>query len=116
MKYVIVDEEFAQSTKFLSNLLTLNECILIEFTDGDKELRDTNVSVETSLREVDDEKELKKAEAQYEADMRRIDMKERRYDTELAGLDAERNAVKNEMETLKTVAKDNVDRTFRLFS
>ena len=28
----------------------------------------------------------------------------------------ERNAIKTEMETLKTVAKDNVDRTFRLFS
>ena len=59
---------------------------------------------------------MKKAEAQYEADMKRIDMKDRRYDTQLAALDNERNAVKQEMETVKTVAKDNVDRTFRLFS
>ena len=54
--------------------------------------------------------------AKYEADMKKIDMKDRRYDTELAALDGERNAIKSEMETLKTVAKDNVERTFKLFS
>ena len=30
--------------------------------------------------------------------------------------DTERNAIKQEMETLKTVAKENVERTFKLFS
>ena len=48
--------------------------------------------------------------------MKRIDMKDRRYDAELAKFETERNAVKQEMDTLKTVAKDNVDRTFKLFS
>ena len=48
--------------------------------------------------------------------MKRIDRKDRRYDTELAALDAERNAIKQEIDTLKAVAKDNVERTFRLFS
>jgi len=75
----------------------------------------TSVATNTGLQEVDDEKELRKAEAKYEADMRRIDMKDRKFDYDLAALDAERNAVKQEMETLKTVAKDNVDRTFKLF-
>ena len=55
-------------------------------------------------------------EAKYEADMLKIDRKDRRYDQELAALDAERNAVKSEMDTLKKVAKENVDRTFKLFS
>ncbi len=61
-------------------------------------------------------KKLKKAEAKYEADMKRIDLKDRKYDTDLAAMETERNAVKEEMETLKTVAKDNVERTFKLFS
>ena len=56
-----------------------------------------------------------KVEAQYEADMHRIDRKDRMYDTQLAALDSERNAIKQEIETLKTVAKDNVERTFKLF-
>ena len=76
----------------------------------------SSVATNTSFQEVDDEKALRKAEAKYEADMRRIDMKDRKFDYDLAALDAERNAVKQEMETLKTVAKDNVDRTFKLFS
>lgn len=76
----------------------------------------TSVATNTNLQEVQDEKALKKAEAKYEADMRAIDQKDRKYDTDLAALDTERNAIKQEMDTLKTVAKDNVERTFKLFS
>ena len=77
---------------------------------------ETSISTNTGLQEVTDEIELKKAEAKYEADMKRIDLKDRKYDTDLAALDTERNAIKQEMETLKTVSKDNVERTFKLFS
>ena len=77
---------------------------------------ETSVSTNTSLQEITDEVALKKAEAKYEADMKRIDMKDRRYDSDLAALETERNAIKQEIDTLKTVAKDNVERTFKLFS
>ena len=76
----------------------------------------SSVATNTSFQEVTDETGLRKAEAKYEADMRRIDMKDRKYDYDLAALENERNAIKQEMETLKTVSKDNVDRTFKLFS
>nr|MCR5265313.1 hypothetical protein [Cyanobacteria bacterium RUI128] len=79
-------------------------------------IENTSVAVETSLREVDDEINLKKAEAQYEADMRKIDRKDAKYDAELAACENERNAIKTEMDTLKNVIKDNVDKTFKLFS
>lgn len=79
----------------------------------DEEL--TSVSTNTGLREVSDETNLKKAEAKYEADMKAIDNKDRKYDTDLAALETERNALKQESETLKTVAKENVERTFKLF-
>ena len=77
---------------------------------------ESSVATNTGLQEVTDEIFLKKAEAKYEADMKRIDMKDRKYDHDLAALEAERNAIKQEMETLKTVSKDNVERTFKLFS
>ena len=77
---------------------------------------ETSVATNTGLQEVSDESLLKKAEAKYEADMKKIDNKDRKYDSDLAALDTERNAIKEEMETLKTVAKENVDRTFKLFS
>lgn len=96
-------------------------------TDGDgnnidvydeffKVFGDTSVSTSTKLQEVSDELGLKKAEAQYEADMNKINKKDTRFDTELAQLETERNALKEEMEALKNVAKDNVDRTFKIFT
>ena len=117
------DDKRAYSYEFVANFSQSNMGVYIEFdpekfngSDALKEMSHTNISVETSLREVDDEKELRKAEAKYEADMRQIDKKDRKYDYDLAALENERNAIKNEMETLKTVAGDNVDRTFKLFS
>jgi len=77
---------------------------------------ETSVATNTGLQEVSDEIELKKAEATYEASMLRIDKKERKYDSDLAAMENERSAIKQEMDTLKTVASDNVDRTFKLFS
>ena len=113
----------ANSYEFVANFANSSLGVFIDFdpkkfNSGDslKEMSHTNISVETSLQEVSDEKELKKAEAKYESDMRQIDKKDRKYDQDLAALEAERSAIKEEMETLKTVAKENVDRTFRLFS
>ncbi|MCR5266375.1 MAG: hypothetical protein K6E29_07255, partial [Cyanobacteria bacterium RUI128] len=115
--YKIIDDSLAEDPEYLNNLFANGAFVLIDYSKGlGDDMTHTSVSVETNLREVEDETNLRKAEAKYEADMRKIDHKDRRYDTELAALDAERNAIKSEMETLKTVAKDNVERTFKLFS
>ena len=102
-------------TEWLTNMINCGYIIICK-QDKDNKYYETSVAIDTGLQEVSDETLLRKAEAKYEADMKKIDMKDRRYDTELAALDNERNAIKSEMETLKTVAKDNVERTFKLFS
>ncbi len=104
------------NTEVLTNLLNSGWFILKKTSPSTGEEYETSVAIDTGLQEVSDESLLRKAEAKYEADMRKIDMKDRKYDTDLAALDTERNAIKSEMETLKTVAKDNVERTFKLFS
>ena len=116
-KYVIVDADIAESTEFVNNYIESNLGVFIEFNAGQEveDMKQTSVAIETSLRDVSDEKDVRKAEAQYEADMRKIDKKDRQYDVELAKFDNERNAIKSEIETLKNVAKDNVERTFKLF-
>lgn len=81
-----------------------------------KVFSDSSVSTSTKLQEVSDEIGLKKAEAQYEADMNKINKKDARFDTELSQLETERNAIKEEIESLKNVAKENVDRTFKIFT
>ena len=70
---------------------------------------ETSVATNTGLQEVSDESLLKKAEAKYEADMKKIDNKDRKYDSDLAALDTERNAIKNEMETLKSVERTLIE-------
>ncbi|MCR5265948.1 MAG: hypothetical protein K6E29_05070 [Cyanobacteria bacterium RUI128] len=98
--------------EIITNLINSGDVTIVRLKDDSE----TSVAIDTGLQEVSDETLLRKAEAKYEADMRKIDAKDRKYDIDLAALDAERNAIKSEMETLKTVAKDNVERTFKLFS
>lgn len=112
--YFLLDGHEDDNT-WLTNMI--NEGIIIlSKPDNDGEYFDTSVAVDTNLQEVEDKSLLRKAEAKYESDMKRIDLKDRKFDYDLAALDNERNAIKQEIETLKTVAKDNVERTFKLFS
>lgn len=110
-----VPPEMLHNRQYLANMLNSGFAFLKEFNSKTNEWEDTSIATNTRLQEVEDESGLRKAEAKYEADMRRIDMKDRKFDYDLAALDNERNAIKQEMETLKTVAKDNVERTFKLF-
>ena len=103
------------STEVLRNLVEAG-FIVFEKPMSDGTFEEVNIATDTNMQEVSDETELKKAEAKYEADMRKIDAKDKKFDTDLAAMEAERNAIKTEIDTLKTVAKDNVDRTFKLFS
>ncbi len=77
---------------------------------------EVNVATDTNLQEVSDETALMLAEAVYEADMKAIDAKDTKFDTDIAALEAERSAITTEMDTLKSVLGENVDRTFKLFS
>ena len=100
---------------WFTNMVNAGELFIFDTNKTTGELKQISVATDTKLREVSNESLLRKAEAKYEADMKKIDNKDRKYDTDLAALDTERNAIKEEMDTLKTVAKENVERTFKLF-
>ena len=113
-------EEMSQftSAEYLTNMINEGFIVLHKLT-GDNitgAADEVNVAVDPSLQQVADETDLKKAEAKYEADMAKINAKDKKFDTDIAALEQERNAIKTEIDTLKTVAKDNVERTFKLFS
>ena len=111
-----ITAEPANFEEFITNLINSGVVTIIAKNKDGVFADETSVAINTGLQEVSDETLLRKAEAKYEADMRKIDAKDRKYDTDLAAIETERNAIKSEMETLKTVAKDNVERTFKLFS
>lgn len=114
--YIIIPDNKLEDPQWLRNTIVEGYVLIQEFDTEASEFKDTSVSVTTRIDEFTDTKGVKKAEAQYEADMKKIDKKDKQYDTELAVFETERNAIKEEIESLKTVAKENVDRTFKLFS
>ena len=109
-------EGHENDSNWFTNMLNFGFLQIFKRDNTTGEFYQTNVATDTNLQEVQDETNLKKAEAKYESDMRKIDAKDKKYDTDLAALESERNAINTEMDTLKTVIKDNVDRTFKLFS
>lgn len=119
--YAEVDPRYmygAEGRESLENHLQAGLYTLQEFNDTTKEWQDTSVATSTSgnhLMEVQDKDGLKKAEAEYEHELDIIDRKESKMDNELAKLETERKAVTTEMDSLKTVRDDNIDRTFGIF-
>ena len=63
-----------------------------------------------------DSTELKRAEAEYEKTLKDIDRKDKRYDMDLNRLETERTALTTEYDSVKQVIKDNIERTFKIFS
>jgi len=111
------------STAWLTNMINCGEAQLCEFDfesfragNDELKIKATSVATETSMQEVADTEFVKRAEADYEAAMRKINRKETKIDTELSALEAERTSIKTEQEGLKTIIRDNVDLTFKLFS
>ena len=80
----------------------------------------TTVSSETSLSFVSksevDATERKKAEAEYNKALQEIQREEKLYDMQLANLDTERQELTAEVETVKTIIKEAVERSFKIFS
>lgn len=109
---------WSDGSDLITNIINSGQVVLVDLTetDDDGNYVETSVATDTNLQEVSDESALKKAEAKYEADMKKIDAKDTKYDTDIAALETEREALTSEIDTLKTVASDNVERTFKLFS
>lgn len=63
-----------------------------------------------------DSTELKKAEAEYNKDLKAINRKDTQYDLALEELETERTAITTELDSIRTVIDDNIDRTFGVFS
>ena len=77
---------------------------------------EVSVSSNTQLAIESDTQELAKAEAEYNAKTAKINNKEKLLDNDLKALDTEHSALNTEMDSVKSLIKENVDKTFNLFS
>ena len=114
---------YANGNKFEDTESKLSASDLYEMiTSGQVYIADYNtkarvdVFTNTSYRTTYDDNEMRKAEADYESELAKINQKEKMLDYELNNLQTEHNALKTEMESIKSLIKDNVEKSFNIFS
>ena len=117
-----IDEQYVggdEGTEWFNNMVSSGlVSIYMLNTDKDKwEVTTIATSVGNNyLQEVNDEEKAKKAEAEYHHELKIINRKDTKFDTALKKLETEENACKTEIESIKKVKDENIDRTFNLFS
>lgn len=120
-----IDPQFETGSKGETWLKNMVEAGMITILANDEpkgasaNWKDTSVATSTNgnyLSEVQDNKDLKKAEAEYEHELGILNTKDTKFDRDLSKLETERTSITTEMEAIKSVRDDNIDRTFGIFS
>lgn len=114
-------EEFSNDNDWFNSVINSGKAILCIYNkNGSKKgWEETSVATSTNenyLKEGQDDIKIKKAEAKYEHELNQIKRKDADFDKDLNKLETERNALNKEMESVKKVESDNIDRTFKIFS
>ena len=109
----------SEGNEWLNNMVGSGR-VLIDYYDTDKkQWTETSVATSTNqnyIQEVQDEADLKKAEATYEYELGVINNKDTKFDRDLSKLETERTSITTEMDSIKKVRDDNIERTFGIFS
>lgn len=120
----VIDEQYIsgdEGTEWFNNMITsgLVSIYMLDTTKTDKGWEVTTIATSVGnnyLQEVNDEEKAKKAEAEYDHEMKIINRKDTKFDTALKKLETEENACKTEIDSIKKVKDENIERTFNLFS
>ena len=78
-------------------------------------LSKTATELHVNIREVTNENAVERASQEYDAEMEFINNKDAKYDTALKQMETERSAIQTEVDALKSVMKNNIDNTFKVF-
>lgn len=122
---IAIEPQFETGSQGETWLKNMVEAGLITIMENDNlkgasaNWKDTSVATSTNgnyISEVQDDKDLKKAEAEYEHELSIINTKDTKFDRDLSKLETERTAITTEIDAIKTVRDDNIDRTFGIFS
>jgi len=119
----VIDGEFESGeagNEWLNNMVGAAMVTILVWDDSghNNEWSETSVATSTNnnyLQEVQDDKDLKRAEAEYEHELSKINAKDTKFDNELNKLETERSAITTQMESIKKVKSENIERTFGVF-
>lgn len=122
--YQVIDAQYEggdDGTEWFKNAVESGNVTIRSYGESGhaNEWSDTSFATSTNsnwLQEVNDDTMEKKAEAKYKHELDIINRKDTHFDTELKKLETERTAITKELDSIKQVKDDNIDRTFGLFS
>lgn len=116
-KYEIADgSAYLKDPKILQNLI-MNGMLFVNNTNtGDVGMTMDLLQADTQIEYVLDTSDDAEAESEYQYEMASIKRKENQLDLELNQLETQHNAVIKEIDSVKEVINNNVERTFKLFS
>jgi hypothetical protein len=110
------DQKHAEDTEWLFEQLQLAN-VFIQKYDVNKDVwEDYSYTSSSIFTTEDDDTNVAQAEAKYEYTMSEIQQKDKRFDLELDNINTEHQAVKTEMDSVKSVINDNVQKSFTIFS
>ena len=118
--YVLIDDHETygdDGADWFNKMLTSGSITLEMYNNkGWEATSASNTTNANYLTDTLDNNELKKAEIEYDKEMSIINSKDSKFDRDLKNLETESSAVKKEMESIKKVKDENIDRTFGIFS
>ena len=111
-----ISEANLKSSTWTHNMVKNAQVVLTNYNRQDKELDHVSAASHGGIQEISNAMDMEQADIIYETELKEISSKETRYSTELNKLEEERNAIELQIDQLKQIAKDNIDKTFKLFS
>lgn len=103
-------------TSWLLDQLQLSNLYIQKYDINKDSWEDYSYTSSALFTTEDDDTNVAKAESEYEYAMAQIQEKDKRFDLELDNINTEHEAVKTEMDSVKGVIDNNVQKTFNVFS
>ena len=106
----------SKSTSWFEQQLKEGKLVLKAFSSADNDFVPVTLSDDDAIQEVDDERQITLVEAKYTQDIAALERKDKKIDLELKKLDTEHNALQTEYEAAQSIIKNNVEKSFNIFS
>lgn len=106
-------------TEWFNNMVNAGMISIYTLKDPDQGWQSTTLATSVGnnyLQEVNDDEKAKRAEVEYEHELKIINRKDTKFDNELKKLETEESACKTEIDSVKKIIQDNIEKNFNLFS
>lgn len=115
--YVEKDESVTiKDNKWFEEQLRSGDLQLEYYSSTEKKFVSTSIDSDSSIQEVEDERQIAIAEREYQMKLDDLSQKDTKYDMELKKLDTEHSALQTEYDSVKAVIDKNVEKSFQIFS